>query len=128
MNEKRKRIRRVIVTLAVAGIILLAYAAFYAGTGLAVPCVFRELTGLRCPGCGISTFSVLLLKRQWKAALAQNYMAPWIYLYLLWVVWDFCRRYIKSGETTLMPQPELLNVSFLVLVVAWWCLRNIIGI
>lgn len=33
----------------------LAYFIWLRITGLAVPCVFYEITGWKCPGCGITT-------------------------------------------------------------------------
>lgn len=128
MDEKRKRIKRVFVILGIAGMFLLAYAVFYAITGIAIPCIFHEITGFRCPGCGISTFSVLALKMKWKEAIFKNLMAPFIYIYMLWVLFDFCKRYINTGKNAMMPQPEILNWIFLTAMAVWSIIRNIVGI
>lgn len=41
-------------------------------TGHSVPCVFYSLTGLKCPGCGITHMMLALLALDWKAAYAAN--------------------------------------------------------
>lgn len=41
-------------------------------TPIRIPCVFRELTGLACPGCGISRGMVALLHLDFSAAFRQN--------------------------------------------------------
>lgn len=42
-------------------IIGMLYAVFIKITGISIPCLFREITGLKCPGCGITTFFMNLL-------------------------------------------------------------------
>lgn len=41
-------------------------------TNLGIPCVFRKVTGLLCPGCGITTMILCLSRLDWEGAYAAN--------------------------------------------------------
>lgn len=41
-------------------------------TGLAIPCVFRKITGWLCPGCGITTLFVCLSRLDFQGAFQAN--------------------------------------------------------
>lgn len=50
----------------------LAYAGFCKATGWALPCLFYKLTGLYCPGCGVTRMCLALLRLDFPAAFAAN--------------------------------------------------------
>ena len=66
------RVRRLL--LGAAGILALGlgYAAFIHLTGWAVPCLFRQVTGLKCPGCGVTSMCLALLRLDFAAAFRWN--------------------------------------------------------
>ena len=66
------RVRRFLLGAAALLVLGLAYAAFAAATGLLIPCPFRALTGLKCPGCGVSHLCLALLRLDFAAAWAAN--------------------------------------------------------
>lgn len=41
-------------------------------TGLAIPCMFRKITGWLCPGCGITTLFLCLTRLDFAGACAAN--------------------------------------------------------
>lgn len=46
-------------------------------TGLGgLPCAMRELSGLTCPGCGLGTGLLHLVRGEWRAALALHAFTP----------------------------------------------------
>ncbi|MBR6826107.1 MAG: DUF2752 domain-containing protein [Oscillospiraceae bacterium] len=49
-----------------------AYCLFTLLTGWGIPCIFHAVTGLCCPGCGISRFFLCLLRLDVSGALRQN--------------------------------------------------------
>jgi hypothetical protein len=47
--------------------------------GLGIPCPFHAITGVVCPGCGMTRALLLVGQLQWSAALRMN---PWVFLLL----------------------------------------------
>ncbi len=50
MKRRMPLIKTAVIVLA-AGLL---YYLFITLTGISIPCVFRRITGLKCPGCGIT--------------------------------------------------------------------------
>ena len=50
----------------------LAYTLWGTATGLWLPCPFHALTGLECPGCGVTRMCLSLLRLDWAGAWAAN--------------------------------------------------------
>lgn len=78
MSEKKPdsikyhRIRTVLLWLAALLTAGLLYALFITVTGISLPCVFHETTGLWCPGCGVSRMFLKLIKGDFYGAFLQN--------------------------------------------------------
>lgn len=53
-------------------IIGMLYAVFIKITGISIPCLFRKITGLKCPGCGITTFFINMFRGDIKTAISAN--------------------------------------------------------
>lgn len=54
----------------ILGMAGLLYGIFVSYTGLAIPCLFRKMTGLLCPGCGVTGMCVALLHLDWRGAFS----------------------------------------------------------
>jgi hypothetical protein len=54
-----------------------------------IVCPFRRLTGLPCPGCGMTRAFAHLAKGQWSAALRDHPLAPLLAaeICIAWVAW-----------------------------------------
>ncbi|MGP1589435.1 MAG: DUF2752 domain-containing protein [Oribacterium sp.] len=50
----------------------LLYLVWLRLTGLAVPCAFHSVTGLRCPGCGITRMLLALSRFHFREAFQAN--------------------------------------------------------
>ena len=119
--------RLLVIVLAVA--LLLVFGSIYyaldpSQSGFFPRCVFHELTGYKCPGCGTQRAVHALLHGDVAAALRYNAIlliaVPWIVLCL----------YAESQRTRNPRLYDRLNAPlliwlFMALVLIWWLLRNI---
>lgn len=83
MGVKLREIKHIGIKLAAFSAYLLLVFAFYA---FDIPCVFRSVFGIQCPGCGMTRACLSLLHFDLKQAFAYNYMfwsVPIIFLYIL---------------------------------------------
>lgn len=52
-------------------------------TGIGIPCLFRQITGWRCPGCGTTTLLVYISHGNFRGAQAAN---PFVFYTLPFLV------------------------------------------
>ena len=97
---------------------------FLAQWGIGLGCPFYQLTGLQCPGCGNSRAALALLRLDLPGALQYNPLFPVEFGYLLWVLLSGCRHYLTTGRFSYLPKRIWIEITVLVLVVAWGILRN----
>ncbi len=76
----------------------LAYALFIRLTGLAVPCLFRTLTGYQCAGCGMTRLCMALLRLDFKSAWEANPMIILLSPLAAATALDLAVRYVKDSE------------------------------
>ena len=72
--------------------------------GLPSVCLFYHLTGLPCPGCGLTRSFVCLSHGQWAEALHWHPLGPAIYFVFL-LLWLRCGLYRLRGVTLLPLAP-----------------------
>lgn len=125
MNQEQKT--RLASLLKKTGLVLgvgLAYAAFVMLTGLGIPCLFHELTGLLCPGCGISRMFLSLLRGDLLLAARYNLLvlmllpfgaALFLYRFVL---------YVRQGETPMRTWEKIFYCIAFLLCVVFTYLRN----
>lgn len=89
-------------------------------------CYVRQLTGYDCPGCGAQRGLHALLHGEWARALSHNYLlAVAVPVALLYGVsslstrWQRLHRALESRRALLL---------YIVLIYAWWGLRNWLGV
>lgn len=68
MSERKRLIKTAVITVSV----LILYYIFVRITGLSIPCFFYKITGLKCPGCGITRMFMKALRFDFAGALASN--------------------------------------------------------
>lgn len=116
--------------LARAGLILgigLAYALFCSLTGLALPCPFHTLTGLWCPGCGVSRMCISLLRGEFSTAWGYNPALMALLPVLAAVLTRLGVRYVRTGETRPTRGENVLIWGMAVCLLAFGVLRNLPG-
>lgn len=105
----------------------LLYAAFIALSGWMIPCPVRLVTGLRCPGCGITHVFLGLLHLDFHAAWAAN---PFVFVLvpmgLLYYLYRSVR-YIRTGSRSFTRQENVLLLAAAAAAVVFGILRNLPG-
>jgi hypothetical protein len=92
-------------------------------------CLFHTLTGLECPGCGMTRAFHAISHGDFAAAINYNIFAPVVYLcFMLILLSDIA--YLTMGRRILLRIPEKIKqvsaYNALFLVIAYGILRNII--
>lgn len=126
-SEVKKRFRETVLKYAIILLIGVAYLIFVRCTGIGIPCLFYEITGLKCVGCGISRMLVSLSRLDFVTAFQYNSFlfitGPFILLYLA-----ICEvRYVFYGSAKMGKWGIFLWVE-LVLAIVYAVLRNIFSI
>lgn len=89
-----KRLRKDIREFGIAGLLLAVYMAA-ADRLWGAFCPVRMITGLPCPGCGITRAAILLLTGRWRQAWQ---MHPMIYPIMLAVLYFVVSRYLLGRK------------------------------
>ncbi len=126
--DMKKRVRRLIAVWCVVIAAGAVYAAVFFAFGVGIPCPFHLITGLNCPGCGISRAIRSIAEFRFADALGYNLMAPLILLYIGYCAGFASVTYLNTGKSSLLVKPEWLNIALLSLFMIWWVVRNIFGI
>ena len=122
------RVRRLL--LGAAGILALGlgYAAFIHLTGWAVPCLFRQVTGLKCPGCGVTSMCLALLRLDFAAAFRWNPGLMLLAPLLGALVVLLTAQYIRTGSWRPKRWQTACLWAMLGYLLAWGAARNVMGI
>ncbi|MCF0137142.1 MAG: DUF2752 domain-containing protein [Oscillospiraceae bacterium] len=103
-----------------------AYALLCRALGFGIPCVFHLVTGLQCPGCGVSRMFISLLSLDFAAALRYNAAVLCLLPIGVAVAADYAVVYIKYGAKTPHRWAELCVWLMIGVLVAFGALRNLI--
>lgn len=127
-TEEKKRLYKILLNAAVILGIGIGYVLFVNLTGLGIPCVFNLVTGLKCPGCGISRMFLALFRLDFIAAAKYNLLVfillPFFIVLLFYKSWQ----YVKNGKTEMgIAEKVFYSVAF-VLCIIFFVLRNTTGI
>lgn len=103
----------------------LLYAAFVRKTGWGIPCPFRLLMGLKCPGCGVSHMALCLLQGDLSGAFAAN--GAILCLLPIGAVLALKKSisYVKTGKWKLSFAENRLVIFMIVFLVVFGIGRNI---
>ena len=88
-------------------------------------CPVRRFLHFSCPGCGMTSAVLALLKLDFRSAFENNMIFVPILAYICYVAIPFAVKYVKTGEKRLYPKPEWLSVAFLAALIVWTVVRNI---
>ena len=111
------------IPFCLAGII---YYIWVITTKLYIPCVFKLLTGFKCPGCGITHMLVALFHCDFSAAFYSNEMlfVALPFAAAFYIADEIC--YIKNGKRIKRTGlTDVLQYIFLALLIIFGIVRNI---
>ena len=104
----------------------LGYAAWVRLTGLAIPCLFRTVTGRLCPGCGVTRLCLALLRWDWAEAWSANPALLLMLPVLAVLSARLAVRYVREGATAGPRWESALMWAMAALLVVWGVVRNLI--
>ncbi len=122
---KNKKLRLWVSLGVPAGAMLTAALFFFLGK--TPPCIFYEVTGLYCAGCGSGRSLLALLHLDFYAAFRYQ---PLMFISLPFLAYYVAKLYLGFvfGKDVL-PFPEIrskwVGIAVVAVIVAYWILRNI---
>ncbi len=124
-DTPKKRLLRVILIACGLLALLVGYGLFYNITGFGIPCMLHKITGLECPGCGLSRAIAAVVRLDLAAAFGFNLLWPLYAAYLLWGSVSMAVVYVKRGEAGYLPGKTWMHAVILAVAVGYGLLRNI---
>lgn len=97
------------------------------GSAVSLPCVFHEVTGLYCPGCGDTRALHALVHGDFASVIDYNVLFPIMLLFLIYAYFLCITTLLFKRRVMWMPQtmPYWVIVLIVVLLVGYTVLRNI---
>jgi len=96
-------------------------------TGWGLPCPFHLLTGLNCPGCGVSRMLLSLLRLDLPAAFGYNAVLLCLLPVLFALFLAHAIRYVRDGSAALSRFGRGTELGLVCVLVLWGLVRNLIG-
>ena len=125
----KKRISNVLEANLILLLILMSYYIINRYTGFFVPCLFREITGYKCPGCGVTHLVFDLLNLKIADAFYEN---PLIFISLPFIIVYYIYRvyiYIYNKKDQILTKvPNYVWNILIVITILYGILRNIFKI
>lgn len=127
-NPVKKRFFRLFIFTLCTLLIIYLLFLLYHFTGIGFKCIFFEITGFKCAGCGNTHAIQSLLELDIMKSFSYNYIYPVEFFYVLWVYLNSSQNYLKNGKFNYKSPYQIIDILVLVAVVLWVPLRNILGV
>ena len=122
----KKRIIKIVFFFLISIILILLYYIIFKNFGIAIPCIFHKITGLYCPGCGITRMLISLLHGNIEEAFMYNQllfiMLPFFILYGFYELYLYI---VDKKDTILVKIPKYYSYILLGIVLTWGIIRNL---
>lgn len=119
LNSKKIRTIGFLILLGLIYSIIIRYTSF------CIPCFFNIVTGLKCPGCGITHMFLYLMDFDFYNAFSSNvFLFTTLPLLLLILILNF----ICNDKIRKKPFTKRLTFFYLISLLIWAIIRNIIKI
>jgi len=120
MNQ---RVLRISIFIIAAGAILLLYFFVEPKNGNLPKCLFHELTGLYCPGCGVQRSFHALLNGHILTAIDYNLLFILFLPLIIYFILAFALG--KKHPSSSFIYKPVFSFTVVIVVVSFWVLRNI---
>ncbi len=112
--------------LLIFAVLLLLYLLFNMVTGIGFICIFHELTGLYCPGCGVTRMLNSMLKLDFYQAYRFNPLLFFLSFFALFLFIDYIISIIFKRKSIYGKISSIFWYSLIVVLLLFGFLRNII--
>lgn len=126
-NARRNRIKTVMKSILILLGVGMLYALFVTVTGWKIPCVFHEVTGWYCPGCGMTRMCLALMHLDFSLAFRCNPLIFSLLPVFLVVAVYLMLRYIRLGTCQAGKWLNILLVVLVILLIGFGVARNLPG-
>ncbi len=126
-KEQKKRIARLLVgySLVVVGV---AIIYFLSTKGFRLFCIFNEITGLLCPGCGNTRAALSILRLDFASAFSYNPLCFLEFFFIGWTIIISSINYIKGNGFNYKSPCKIFDLIIMIIVLVWGIVRNIPGL
>ena len=122
----RFRIRKVLEANVILLLILFTYYFINKYTGFFIPCIFREVTGYKCPGCGVTHLVFDLIQFKFVEAFYENplifILLPFIVIYYVYMTYLYI---YNKKEKVISKVPNYVWGIMIVITILYGIIRNI---
>jgi len=121
----KKRIYKVLLFNVLLFLVFITYYVINQKTNFYIPCVFRLITGLKCPGCGITHYLFDMVNLDFSSAFMDN---PLVFIYLpLFLIYYVIGiyNYIKYNDRNKIMIPNYVSYILIIMALIFGVVRNI---
>ena len=122
--------KRVVNLFFVAIILVVLFVVYYyfceMFPNLSLKCLFFELTGLQCPGCGVTRMLFSFFELEFLRGVQYNYFLAFSSPVLMGILGYFGYTYICDKKTNKFF--DIVCFVYILLLIVWGILRNIVGV
>lgn len=95
-------------------------------TGICIPCMFRLVTGYKCPGCGITTMILRLSRLNFAGAFIAN---PFLFVTAPFLAAELIYAFIMSNRGERLPRWNTICLYiYCSLLLVFGVVRNLVGV
>ena len=123
--DSRLRLQNLLKKAALVLLIGLGYAFFASVFHIALPCPIHALTGLYCPGCGVSRMCLALLRFDWMEAARYNMGILVAAPFGAAVFLSQAVGYVKTGSTEMARWQKVLLWGMIAWLLLFTVFRNL---
>ena len=127
-DTQKKRLILAIVVFIMLLLVTLLYIKIFEKFHLAIPCVFHQITGFFCPGCGATRVIIALINLDFSTALKQNAILTFLFPILAIYFIDKIVAWIRQKKPIFADKiPNIIWIIIVIILLIFGIIRNIPG-